>query len=212
MYQVIHISCASIKAQTSNRTGLEKTNSRHWKFVRISFSFFSGPEHHHLHHPPLEASLSHCTGDSNPGMNQANKHQSSHFFSSRQHATITSNSAASLEMAAASQLQVPIKGKLLSLRLKKGQIDKAHKDKTSQRFPDNFSVTLFLVKPEDQSEKLLDYSLYSPAFLMQSMPDQVGILLLDIFLVKFFSFVIQNNSTKQPKILFERKIEKIILK
>lgn len=76
-------------------------------------------------------------------------------------------------MAAASQLQVPIKGKLLSLRLKKGQIDKAHKDKTSQRFPDNFSVTLFLVKPEDQSEKLLDYSLYSPAFLMQSMPDQV---------------------------------------
>ena len=115
-------------------------------------------------------------------------------------------------MAAASQLQVPIKGKLLSLRLKKGQIDKAHKDKTSQRFPDNFSVTLFLVKPEDQSEKLLDYSLYSPAFLMQSMPDQVGILLLDIFLVKFFSFVIQNNSTKQPKILFERKIEKIILK
>ena len=63
-------------------------------------------------------------------------------------------------------------GKLLSLRLKKGQIDKAHKDKTSQRFPDNFSVTLFLVKPDDQSEKLLDYSLYSPTFLM-SMPDQV---------------------------------------
>ena len=96
-------------------------------------------------------------------------------------------------MAAASQLQVPIKGKLLSLRLKKGQIDKAHKDKTSQRFPDNFSVTLFLVKPEDQSEKLLDYSLYSPAFLMQSMPDQVGILLFDIFLVRilveFFFFL-----------------------
>ena len=96
-------------------------------------------------------------------------------------------------MAAASQLQVPIKGKLLSLRLKKGQIDKAHKDKTSQRFPDNFSVTLFLVKPEDQSEKLLDYSLYSPAFLMQSMPDQVGILLLDILLVKILSFVIQKT-------------------
>ena len=155
-----------------------------FEIILFYFSLFSGPEHHHLHHPPLEASLSHCTGDSNPGMNQANKHQSSHFFSSRQHATITSNSAASLEMAAASQLQVPIKGKLLSLRLKKGQIDKAHKDKTSQRFPDNFSVTLFLVKPEDQSEKLLDYSLYSPAFLMQSMPDQVGILLLDIFLVR----------------------------
>jgi len=133
-----------------------------------STSGLGGQEHHHLHHPHLEASLSHVGGDSNPS---SNKHQS-HFFS-RQHATITSNSAASLEMAAASQLQVPIKGKLLSLRLKKGQIDKAHKDKTSQRFPDNFSVTLFLVKPDDQSEKLLDYSLYSPTFLMQSMPDQV---------------------------------------
>jgi len=133
-----------------------------------SSSGLGGQEHHHLHHPHLEASLSHV-GDSNPGPG-GNKHQS-HFFS-RQHATITSNSAASLEMAAASQLQVPIKGKLLSLRLKKGQIDKAHKDKTSQRFPDNFSVTLFLVKPDDQSEKLLDYSLYSPTFLM-SMPDQV---------------------------------------
>ena len=166
--------------------------------------FFSGPEHHHLHHPPLEASLSHCTGDSNPGMNQANKHQSSHFFSSRQHATITSNSAASLEMAAASQLQVPIKGKLLSLRLKKGQIDKAHKDKTSQRFPDNFSVTLFLVKPEDQSEKLLDYSLYSPAFLMQSMPDQVGILLLDVFWLKFLLISFFCNSNL-PKFLFKTR-------
>jgi len=132
-----------------------------------SSSGLGGQEHHHLHHPHLEATLSHVGADSNPG---SNKHQS-HFFS-RQHATITSNSAASLEMAAASQLQVPIKGKLLSLRLKKGQIDKAHKDKTSQRFPDNFSVTLFLVKPDDQSEKLLDYSLYSPTFLM-SMPDQV---------------------------------------
>ena len=133
---------------------------------QLSFSV-TGQEHHHLHHPHLEASLSHAGSESNPGHN---KHQN-HFFS-RPHATITSNSAASLEMAAASQLQVPIKGKLLSLRLKKGQIDKAHKDKTSQRFPDNFSVTLFLVKPDDQSEHLLDYSLYSPQFLM-SKADEV---------------------------------------
>jgi len=132
-----------------------------------SSSGLGGQEHHHLHHPHLEASLSHAGSESNPGHN---KHQN-HFFS-RPHATITSNSAASLEMAAASQLQVPIKGKLLSLRLKKGQIDKAHKDKTSQRFPDNFSVTLFLVKPDDQSEHLLDYSLYSPQFLM-SKADEV---------------------------------------
>jgi len=162
-------SSSSTTAESFNQQRLRHTSMPQ---ARVSSSSGLGGPEHHLHHPPLEASLSHCTGDSNPGMNQANKHQSSHFFS-RPHATITSNSAASLEMAAASQLQVPIKGKLLSLRLKKGQIDKAHKDKTSQRFPDNFSVTLFLVKPEDQSEKLLDYSLYSPAFLMQSMPDQV---------------------------------------
>lgn len=112
-------------------------------------------------------------------------------------------------MAAASQLQVPIKGKLLSLRLKKGQIDKAHKDKTSQRFPDNFSVTLFLVKPEDQSEKLLDYSLYSPAFLMQSMPDQVGILLLLDILLEFWLnsfFCSSKNSTNLPKLVWSKII------
>ena len=56
---------------------------------------------------------------------------------------------------------VTIPGKLLSLRLKKGQIDKAHKDKSAKTFPENFSVTLFLLKPEDQSDNLLDYSLYS---------------------------------------------------
>ena len=61
---------------------------------------------------------------------------------------------------------MPIPGKLLSLRLKKYQIDKAHKDKACKSFPDNFSVTLFLVKPDDQSEKLLDYSLLPPQILM----------------------------------------------
>lgn len=80
---------------------------------QLSFSV-TGQEHHHLHHPHLEASLSHVGGDSNPS---SNKHQS-HFFS-RQHATITSNSAASLEMAAASQLQVPIKGKKYPFLMKK---------------------------------------------------------------------------------------------
>jgi len=56
---------------------------------------------------------------------------------------------------------INIPGKLLSLRLKKGQIDKAVKDKSAKTFPENFSVTLFLLKPEDQSDQLLDYSLYS---------------------------------------------------
>lgn len=77
-------------------------------------------------------------------------------------------------MAAANQIQVPIKSKVLSLRLEKDQIDKAHKDKTSwlgsQRFPDNFSVTLILVKEEDQSE-----TLNPPAFLMQPLSNQVRI-------------------------------------
>lgn len=77
-------------------------------------------------------------------------------------------------MAAVNQIEVPIKGKILLLRLEKDQIDKAHKDKTSwlgsQRFPDNFSVTLILVKEEDQSE-----TLNPPAFLMQPLSNQVGI-------------------------------------
>ena len=34
-----------------------------------------------------------------------------------------------LEMATANQIEVPIKGKILSLRLEKDEIDKAHKDK-----------------------------------------------------------------------------------
>lgn len=91
----------------------------------------------------------------------------------RSHATITSNSAASMDsglMESGSGSSgypygtVNIPGKLLSLRLKKGQIDKAHKDKSSKTFPENFSVTLFLLKPEDQSDNLLDYSLYSNVF------------------------------------------------
>lgn len=118
-----------------------------------------------VQHDHLEASLSHEASSAS----HTSKHHH-HFFSSRHHATITSNSAASLESAhggaSAACLNVPIVGKNLSLRLKKGQIDKAHKDKACRTFPDNFSVTLFLVKPEDQSDNLLDYSLYSTALLM----------------------------------------------
>jgi len=44
--------------------------------------------------------------------------------------------------------QIP--GKLMSVRLKKNQIDKADKDK-SNKFSDNFNVTLFLVRPNDQT-------------------------------------------------------------
>jgi len=41
-------------------------------------------------------------------------------------------------------------GKLMSVRLNKNQIDKAAKDK-SGKFSDNFNVTLFLVRPNDQT-------------------------------------------------------------
>lgn len=106
-----------------------------------------------IHHP-LEPSLSHAEVRSfNP-------------FSQRTHATISSNSAASMDSMdsafngrGAPPINIP--GKLLSLRLKKGQIDKAVKDKSSKTFPENFSVTLFLLKPEDQSDQLIDYSLYT---------------------------------------------------
>lgn len=116
-------------------------------------------EHHHL-----EPSLSHEVSSASHNT----KHHHPFFSASRHHATITSNSAASLEAAhgGAPGLNVAIPGKNLSLRLKKGQIDKAHKDKACRNFPDNFSVTLFLVKPADQSDNLLDYSLYSTALLM----------------------------------------------
>jgi len=41
-------------------------------------------------------------------------------------------------------------GRLMSVRLNKSQIDKAAKDK-SGKFSDNFNVTLFLVRPNDQT-------------------------------------------------------------
>ena len=116
----------------------------------------------HLHHH-LEPSLSHAEVRNFHGF-----HREQH----RTHATITSNSAASMDSGLMESgwnsgstnpyQAVNIPGKLLSLRLKKGQIDKAHKDKSSKTFPENFSVTLFLLKPEDQSDNLLDYSLYTP--------------------------------------------------
>jgi len=121
----------------------------------------SSASNHHLHHH-LEPSLS------NAEVRNLGFHATG-----RSHATITSNSAASMDsglMESGSGSSgypygtVNIPGKLLSLRLKKGQIDKAHKDKSSKTFPENFSVTLFLLKPEDQSDNLLDYSLYSNVF------------------------------------------------
>ena len=76
------------------------------------------------------------------------------------HATITSQTSM-LASSGPHGPRFPIAGKQLSLRLRKNQIDKAHKDKGQKTFPENFSVTLFLVKPpEDQSDDLIDWSLY----------------------------------------------------
>lgn len=43
-----------------------------------------------------------------------------------------------------------IKGKMMSVRLKKHQIDKADKD-SSRKFADKFNVTLFLIRPSNQT-------------------------------------------------------------
>ena len=51
--------------------------------------------------------------------------------------------------------RVQIEGSKLSLRLSKSQIDNAAKSK-KKIYQDNFSVTLFLVKPKDQSSNLKD--------------------------------------------------------
>ena len=51
--------------------------------------------------------------------------------------------------------RVQIEGSKLSLRLSKSQIDNAAKSK-KKVYQDNFSVTLFLVKPKDQSSNLKD--------------------------------------------------------
>ena len=84
------------------------------------------------------------------------------------HATITSQTSMVASSSHLSKVHIP--GKQLSLRLRKGQIDKAHKDKTAKTFPENFSVTLFLVKPpEDQSDTLIDYSLYTQAMMSSNM-------------------------------------------
>ena len=54
--------------------------------------------------------------------------------------------------------RVQIDGSKLSLRLTKSQIDNAAKSKRKM-YQDNFSITLFLIKPTDQSENLKDYTL-----------------------------------------------------
>merc|ERR1719225_1569300 len=51
--------------------------------------------------------------------------------------------------------RVQIEGSKLSLRLSKSQIDNAAKSK-KKVYQENFSVTLFLVKPKDQSSNLID--------------------------------------------------------
>ena len=57
--------------------------------------------------------------------------------------------------------RVVIPGKQVSVRLNKSQIDKASKDK-SGKFSENFNVTLFLLRPNDQMLKE-DYSLVQMA-------------------------------------------------
>ena len=71
------------------------------------------------------------------------------------------NSAPTAALAAStpSARPVAIDGTNIALRLNKSQIDKAAKDKQCKIYSENFNVTLFLVKPTDQSDDLVDYSL-----------------------------------------------------
>jgi hypothetical protein len=58
---------------------------------------------------------------------------------------------------------VAIDGTNIALRLNKSQIDKAAKDKQCKVYSENFNVTLFLVKPTNQSDDLIDYSQFQPS-------------------------------------------------
>ena len=53
---------------------------------------------------------------------------------------------------------VTIDGTNIALRLNKSQIDKAAKDKPCKVYSENFNVTIFLIKPTNQSNDLIDYS------------------------------------------------------
>ena len=110
------------------------------------------PPTHPNHHPLEGRSLSHGMGPTMDGHDTTT--------TMNNHATITSQTSM-LASSGPHGPRFPIAGKQLSLRLRKNQIDKAHKDKGQKTFPENFSVTLFLVKPpEDQSDDLIDWSLY----------------------------------------------------
>ena len=117
------------------------------------------------------------------------------------HATITSQTSMN-SYTGSSKFHIP--GKQLSLRLKKAQIDKAHKDKTNKTFPDNFSVTLFLVKPpEDQSDHLIDYSLLPQSMMASSMNNHSTISTGKYIHIFFREIAKKNNSccniTKFPQ-------------
>jgi len=67
------------------------------------------------------------------------------------HASVpeTARSQGAASLMARAKRNIPA-GKLMSVRLNKSQIDKAAKDK-SGKFSDTFNVTLFLVRPNDQT-------------------------------------------------------------
>jgi hypothetical protein len=54
---------------------------------------------------------------------------------------------------------ISIEGSNISLRLNKSQIDGATKDKHNRTFNEKFHVILYFIKPTDQSDDLIDYSL-----------------------------------------------------
>jgi len=90
------------------------------------------------------------TSDTEGGTNNvySTTHQS--FLQRRQrHSSVPQTSAQGASVQTKSKRNIPA-GRLMSVQLNKSQIDKASKNK-SGKFSENFKVTLFLVRPNDQT-------------------------------------------------------------
>eukprot|EP00094_Tigriopus_californicus_P006390 TCALIF_06154-PA protein Name:"Similar to Pten Phosphatidylinositol 3,4,5-trisphosphate 3-phosphatase and dual-specificity protein phosphatase PTEN (Mus musculus)" AED:0.26 eAED:0.29 QI:0/0/0/0.5/1/1/2/0/660 len=139
-----HASSASSSTSSSTSTSLAALSS--FKENRIRHS--SVPQT-----ARSPGTLSHLTNANSLGLSSPHGANSALLKSSA-----TTTSADSLgEDVPAVGLSSPIKidGTPVSLRLTKPQIDKAFKDKSCKVYQDDFKVTLFLVRPYDQSDLVL---------------------------------------------------------
>ncbi len=137
-------------------------------------SHVAGGNHHPSHHATITASGSNAAGTLYQGGNGTGGggHCPAHPPLHPVHSTVTASGSQNWvnpgggcgsggrHAGGPHHETIRIPGRMLSLRFTKSQIDKAAKDKSAKTFHENFSVTLFLLKPDDQSDNLIDYSLY----------------------------------------------------